>query len=423
MQGTSRPNIILALFDALSAQALDEILTELPAFQTLNATSTVYKNAYTPGAESGPACASLFTGLDPGVHGVWTDGVALPDDEQTFVQRLAQSGYSTALCGRRHLSGLSHWTTEPMRPYEYSRCEWAHGPLHRSRQNAYLKWLQEVTPETYSKLFPLQANPDNTAIPPEQYQAMSAIDDEFSFNHWVGLRTGRTITDHPPNHPFLCIAGFVVGATMGAEPEKSICGDALNDQALQQADAALSHITSCLSAAKCDDNTVIIICAARGNANNNGSAQPLMENQIKVPLVVYQPGGTGAVIEPPVSTIDLAPTVLELAQLPLPARLQGSSLLADKSPRGWALSRLRSEHSGWHSALRMDHSKLVVSHGSTQPNHPPAYRLYDLSVDPLEINNLASNERHADALEGMIDKLIDARCALEDRTEPRIAKF
>ena len=30
---------------------------------------------------------------------------------------------------------------------------------------------------------------------------------------------------------------------------------------------------------------------------------------------------------------------------------------------------------------------------------------------------------YADVLENMIDKMIDARCALEDRTEPRIAAF
>ena len=44
-------------------------------------------------------------------------------------------------------------------------------------------------------------------------------------------------------------------------------------------------------------------------------------------------------------------------------------------------------------------------------------------MDPHEKNNLASKEQHAEQLEDMIDKLIDARCALEDRTEPRIAKF
>ena len=418
-----RPNILIAAFDALSATSLNEHLTDLPTLAGLYGASSVYEYAYSPNPESGPARSSLFTGLDPCVHGVWTDGVALPACEQTLPQRLARGGYNTWLFGRRQLSGLSHWTTEPLRPDEYSHSEWAHGPLHRSRQNAYLNWLQQVAGEAYDTIFPLQANPDDTAIPPEQYQAMADLDNELSFNHWTGQRIGQTITNALDDEPFLCIAGFVVGESMGAKPPQDYCGEALNLRSLQQADNALSHITACLPAAGRDRDTVIVVTAARGNASGNDSEPALTDNQIRVPLFVRLPTGDRAATAAPVSTIDLAPTLLELAQLPLPPRLQGNSLLADALPRGWALSRQRSERHGWHSALLIENWKLVVSHGSPQTDNPPSYRLYNVAVDPHEKNNLASKEQHAEQLEDMIDKLIDARCALEDRTEPRIAKF
>jgi len=110
----------------------------LPTLVGLQKRSTVFTAAYTSCPESSPARASLFTGLDPSVHGVWTNGVELPAHEKTFMQLLTQSGYSSWLVGRRQIAGVSNWTTEHSRAEEFTRMEWAHGPLHRSRQNAYL---------------------------------------------------------------------------------------------------------------------------------------------------------------------------------------------------------------------------------------------------------------------------------------------
>ena len=132
-----------------------------------------------------------------------------------------------------------------------------------------------------------------------------------------------------------------------------------------------------------------------------------------------------------VSTIDVAPTILEIAGLPIAPRIQGKSLLGvlsgSKAPRGWALSRLRrrssSQSRNWQTALRVNNMKLVVSHGVTKDAVSACYRLFDLDADPNELEDLSGREAHAAELDDMIDRLIDARCELEDRTEPRIAEF
>ena len=49
--------------------------------------------------------------------------------------------------------------------------------------------------------------------------------------------------------------------------------------------------------------------------------------------------------------------------------------------------------------------------------------LYDLTNDPAEENNLAADQKHQCELDAMLDMMIDARVALEDRTEPRVALF
>jgi len=421
MSAWRRPNVVMAVFDALGTNALDRHLSDLPALHNLQSNSITFQNAYTPNPEGSPARASLFTGLDPCAHGVWTDGVALPAHETTFPQRLYQGGYQTWLVGRRQLSGAAQWTTEPLRADEYTICEWAHGPLHRSRQNAYLAWLQKRAPDTFAHIFPRQANPDNTDISSEQLQAMQGLEFRFSFNSWIGQRIGQLITDHTSDQPFLAVASFVVGESMGGQP--AACGDKLNTQSLTFADFALKNILQCLEATGHNDNTVVVICSVSGNRDDEHPTVQLNENRIKVPIIINIPRGESGVIDQPVSTIDLMPTILDVTRLPLPHRIQGSSLLANSPPRNWSLSRLRSEEQGFHSALCTNDWKLCVSHGCTSSNATPTYQLYNLTSDPREHHDLSPDSAHAHRLEAMVDQMIDARCAMEDRTEPRIAKF
>jgi arylsulfatase A-like enzyme len=446
--GERRPNIIVVVFDALGANALQQYQSLLPALSSLRRDSVVFENAYTPAPQAAPARASFFTGLDPSVHGVWTDGVPLPDREQTFSQRLALAGYSTWLVGRRQLSGLSHWTTEPLRAGEYEQCEWAHGPLHRSRQNAYLQWLQKEAPDNYTAVFPVQPNPDDTRIAAAQSDGVNGLSDELSFNHWVGDRIGQMIAAHESDRPFLGIAGFVVGDTLGAEPPMN--GETLNINAAVQADHAVRHIVDCVQQAGYADNTVVIVCASSGNSAD--AAQPMSEKRVRVPLSVFMPAVDAAVRTKAVSTIDIAATVCDIAQLQSPQRVQGVSLLADDAgdddQSDWVLSRQRCERGGWYTALRFNEWKLVVTHQrmehehraqehraqehraqehraneSSQSQAEPVYQLYNLATDPNEETNLAANADYETRLEAMIDTMIDARCAMEDRTEPRIAKF
>lgn len=426
MHSQNRPNILLFVFDSLSEAGCSRLADRLPVLSKFRGTSTVFSDAYVSSPESGPARASLFTGLDMAVHGVWTDGVALPDTEHTFAQIFAQSGYNTWLVGRRQLAGVSNWTTEHARPFEYAEFSWAHGPLHRSRQNVYLAWLQDRAPETYDAIFPRQPDPDDTDISPKRYEAVAALPDALSFNTWIGERTIDLMSQHTGAKPFLGIAGFVVGETMGGGRTKASIGECLVDHSLMQADAALGAILDSLEKRSLADSTIIVVTSGRGSISNDAECQPMQESAIKVPLMIRSHEGKTGSVEAPVSTIDIAPTLFDLAQIPPPIRLQGSALLSNKSepsPRGWAFSRLRNPHQTWQTALRDGQFKLVMVHGQPDNDVLSTFKLYDLVTDPDEKSDLASDPAYQDRLEAMIDFMIDARVAFEDRTEPRIAKF
>jgi len=426
----NHPNILLCLFDSLSA--IDsEALDTKNGFSTLSelySTGAYFDRAYSPCPESSPARASLFTGLDPCVHGLWTNGVALPANEQTFVQRLTAAGYSSYLAGRYQLAGVSRWTTEAMRHGEYHQMDWAHGPLHRSRQNAYLQWLQSIAYDHYSSIFSSQANPDNTTDTEDQKTALMALPEQFSFNHWVGMRVSEWIDLQSSGQPFVAVAGFSVGDRLGTRPRSVTDGEGLNLLGLKQADVAIGLLMDGLANSNRLDDTVVIVASARGNEDSPNNECALSERAIRVPIVFR-----GADIEPQkldglVSTMDIAPTILNMANVPSGPRVQGTSLLGvlngSTSTREWGMSRIRkllpSGERLWQSALCTNDTKLIVSHDLQQNE---SLRMYNLDADPLEQHNLAVEAANMAILEKLMDQMIDARCALEDRTEPRIAEF
>ena len=425
----NRPNFVICVFDSLSMVDFDLLArnSTLTALSQLCQSGVSFTRCYTPNPQSSPARASLFTGLDPAVHGLWTNGVELPASEQTFIERLANAGYCTYLAGRVQLAGVSRWTTEHISK-TYTRSHWAHGPLHRSRQNAWLQWLQQEAPEHHVRIFQTQADPDKTIIESQQRTALAALPDELSFNYWVGQQLCTSIANNPKDKPFVAVAGFSVGDGLGAEPHPDGDGEELNEQALKQADAALAQLHQQLLADKLADDTIVIAISARGNANPEDAESQMKERSLRVPLIINHSKAGQGCIDTPVSVMDLAPTVLALANVDTSPRIQGCSLLevlrGTVASKGWILSRLRHRSSSgadnWQTAYCTESMKLVVKH---KHKSKITTALYAIDTDPDELNNLAILPEYAAELETMIDQMIDARCALEDRTEPRIAEF
>lgn len=413
----TRPNVLIAVFDSLGEDRLNALIDSLPTLRALQSKSVVFANTYVSSPESSPARASLFTGLDIASHRVWSDGVALPKREKTLSECFASSGYHTWLFGRRQLAGISNWTTEHARLREYHCIDWAHGPLHRSRQNAYLVWLQKNSADIYNRLFPTYPNPDDTRIPDWQRQALADLPDELSFNTWLGQQFCQRLKEHRNHSPFMAVAGFVVGETLGAPLTNTLCVEALNGRALRQADTALATMIGDLP-----ENTIVVVTAGRGNVVENNVQRCMHNEAIKVPLMIKLPECEASIVEGAVSTMDIAPTLFNATQTTMPKRVQGRCLFTSP-PRNWAMSRLRSPTLPHQSALCTHELKLVMTHTNVSSNDSLKYQLFDLTADSAEVTDLASADAYHDKLEAMIDLMIDARVALEDRTEPRVAKF
>jgi arylsulfatase A-like enzyme len=161
---------------------------------------------------------------------------------------------------------------------------------------------------------------------------------------------------------------------------------------------------------------------------------------LNVPLMLWWPGGipAGVEIEPTVQSIDLMPTLLELSRLPIPEQVQGQSLLplmAEGSAHelGWTQKPAFAERVYAKAAFELeDHVRLdsravihegwKLIHNLSRPPDWPEYELFDHQEDPLNFQNLASEnpeivERLAQLLERWHQAALEARVESEENAE------
>ncbi len=193
-------------------------------------------------------------------------------------------------------------------------------------------------------------------------------------------------------------------------------------------------------------DTVVVLWSDHGEGLPRGKSW-LYDSGIRVPLIVRRPGGgdAGTVSEELVSMIDLAPTVLTLAGLPVPEHLQGRPFLgAAVRPREFVFAArdrhdemydmVRAVRDRRYKYIRNFHPELpYLIWNAYRHRHPamqemwrlfaegrlegeplrlfapcrPPEELYDTEVDPLELHNLAGDPAHAAVLERL-------RCALAE---------
>jgi hypothetical protein len=135
------------------------------------------------------------------------------------------------------------------------------------------------------------------------------------------------------------------------------------------------------------------------------------EPSIRVPLMIRYPARipAGTVRQEQVLDIDLAPTFLDLAGVPIPSNLQGKSVLPlAKRPDPEFRKEWYYEYYEWpnpeavrpHRGIRTERYKLI--HYVTEPQ---AYELYDLQNDPGEAQNLYGRPDVAALQEHLLDRL------------------
>ncbi len=214
--------------------------------------------------------------------------------------------------------------------------------------------------------------------------------------------------------------------------------------AVRYTDKQVGDVLERLESEKLLDRTIIVFMTDHGISHARGK-QFLYDEGTHVPLIIAGPGiARGKIRNDLVEHIDVAPTLLALAGITIPPRMQGRNLLArDYTPReavfaardrcDETVDRIRSVRTqnykyirnGYpdrpllqpnrykdakkivqrlrtlHDAGRLDPLQERLLFSPTRPKE----ELYDLRNDPRELKNLADDAGHRKVLEEMRNRL------------------
>jgi arylsulfatase A-like enzyme len=171
-------------------------------------------------------------------------------------------------------------------------------------------------------------------------------------------------------------------------------------------DVVIGKIRDQLRQLNLDDNTVIILTGDNGfYLGEYGLAGKWFPHEIsiRVPLIVYDPRAAGKyrglVPDQMALNVDIAPTILELANLPVPQQMQGQSLvplLKGKDPV-WRYEFFY-EHPFEHKTIAKSVALRTKRYKYARYVDHDYEELYDLQNDQSETINLAKDDKYKDVL-------------------------
>jgi N-acetylglucosamine-6-sulfatase len=445
------PNIVVVLVDDMR---FDEIgVAGHPYIQTPNIDriareGAYFINAFTVNPLCSPSRASLLTGQHAHYHGI-TDNLArgeLSHQLETFPQRLQANGYDTAFIGKWHMGnddtarpGFSTWAGmrgqgEAIDPTFNLNGErrtiqgYVTDILHdlsidfikQEREEPFMLYL------SHKALHPnvFQADDGSAAELPEGQTRRGFI----AADRHVGMYADAV----PPRR-----ANFGVAPTDKPALMRQInnlpqlgAGTVTPDQTIHERhemlmaiDEGLGRMLRELESLGELDNTVVVVTSDHGywyGEHGLGAERRMAyEEGIRIPLLIRYPRliQAGAKPEKNVLTLDLAPTMIELAGLELERVRHGRSmvpLLTGESVSSWRNSFMieyytdtvfeRMDRMGY-KAVRTDKYKYIRYEDLQDMDE-----LYDLEADPYEVNNIITDDGSAElviALNAELNRLIE----------------
>ena len=346
----SPPPIILVSIDTLRSDRLPAYGYErgaTPAIDALAADSILFERAYAHVPLTMPSHASVLTGLLPPAHGVRDNlGYRLEEAGLPYLPRLlAERGWATG-------AAVSAWSLR-------GEAGFAAGfDLYEDR------------------------------IPAPARAGLGGIQRPGAATLAASLGWLRRAAEGP----FFFLLHLFEPHTPYAPPEPFASRHAsAYDGEVAAADAVVGDLLAELERLGIYDRAVIVLLSDHGEGlGEHGEEEHgvlLYREALQVPLLLKLPGGrrAGERLAAPVQLVDVAPTLLELAGLPVPAGLDGRSLLAAEA----AAADRPVYGETWYPRLHFGWSELgSIIEGDWHLIDGPDPELYDLAGDPGETVNL-----------------------------------
>jgi arylsulfatase A-like enzyme len=438
-----RPNLLFIMSDDHASHAISaygSAINQTPHLDRIAAEGMRMDAVFCTNSICTPSRAAILTGTYSHINGVTTLDTPMDDSLWTFPQALQAAGYHTALFGKWHLGhgrghdpqGFDVWAVLPGQGHY-------HNPvmLERRRDGSSPRVVERRGYVT-------------DVITDDCLRFLDELDDgrpfalfchqKASHRHWepdakhARMFENVSIPEPATLHDDLTTKPKVVRAVrmrmMDLDPWrdlKSFPPDGMTEyeevswryqryikdylRVVASIDDNVGRLLDRLDADGLTEDTIVVYTSDQGVfLGDHGwfDKRLMYEESIRMPLLiryppVVKPGSTNDDI---VVNVDFAPTFLDLADVDVPAQVQGrsfSTLLRGTTPPHWPKSmyyrywmhRDEAVQAPAHYGVRTRTHKLIAYYndplgqpGANGPVDPPAWELYDLSNDPHETRNL-----------------------------------
>jgi choline-sulfatase len=348
---------------------------ETPHLDAFAADATRFAWAQVPGTWSMPSHASILTGVYPTVHKATAHEAKLIPTVSFVAEVMKKGGYRTGLFSSNgYVSNKWGFDRGWDETRNFIRESLPNGAdyLWKTTQ----KWM-DAPPNKGKPLFLYLA----TVEPHVIYNPKK----EFLARYWSKPYKGPI----KPNISGVQL-GHIKSGKLKIDANDKAYLEALHDGEITQADALFGAFVADLKTRGIYDSSAVIVVSDHGDEfwehGDVGHAQGVYQELTHIPLIMRMPGlfPKGRVVEADVEAMDLFPTLLDMAGLPIPHGTQGASLLplvydeAGHSPRA-ALSQNLALTRG----LKVARYRFI-HYG------PGRIELYDEIEDPREQKNLAA---------------------------------
>jgi arylsulfatase A-like enzyme len=394
-----------------------------PHLDRLARQGTFFREAVTPQPVCGPARSCLQTGQYATTTGVHCNGPGLKADAPKLAAQFNAAGYHTCYIGKWHLSPHAS--------------ENGKGAVPAADRAGYQEWLAANCVELVSGPYSARLwDTDNQPVQLPGYRSDAQTDAAIRY---IQRRS------QVPDQPFFLFLSFLephhqntddsYPAPHGMErtymgqwlpPDlQALGGTAARDWAgycamVKRLDDALGRLMDALTSTGQAEDTVVAFISDHGchfKTRNAEYKRSPHESSVRIPFAVWGPRWNGGGEHNcPASLVDLAPTLLDSAGLPIPPAMEGRSLLP--------VTRGQREHLPPESyiqfgdgflppgrAVRTSRWKYAVEADSSYTGLATAAEyhelcLYDLQTDPYELTNLIDLPSHAPIRESLRQRLL-----------------
>lgn len=406
-----RPNFIVFIADDMAwddCGAYGHPAIRTPNIDRLAKEGMRFDQAFLTCSSCSPSRSSILTGRYPHSTGAMELHQSLPPSQVTIAQLLKKQGYYTASAGKWHLGNNVRGQFDTIA--EGQKGAWQQVVRERPRDQPFFMWLAFYDPHRgYSpKAIPEPHKPEDAQVPPY-------------------------LPDVPATRKDL----------------------AMYYDEITRLDGVVGEVMEELERQQVADNTLVIFISDNGRPFPRCKTT-VYDSGVKTPFICRWPKQVkpGSVSQSLVSTVDIVPTLLELAGGPKQPTFQGHSFTAIlKDPQAETRDYVFAEHN-WHDytaherAARSKRFKYITNAYPDLPGTPPAdavrsltytamqemhkagtlkpeqegcfltprptEELYDLESDPDELVNLAADPQHQQTLRQMREVLAEWRKETSD---------